>query len=63
MGVLRSIVVLEGRPRGTQIVSDILAGMIHTATVLAVLAESGTAALECPRAKSLRPFLETVDER
>ena len=63
MGVLRSIVVLEGRPRETQIVSDILAGVIYTATVLAVLAESGTAALECQGRKSLRAFLETVDER
>ena len=37
VGVLRLIVVLEGRPHETQIVSDLLAGAIYTATALAVV--------------------------
>ncbi|MGD0107572.1 MAG: hypothetical protein ABSC06_26560, partial [Rhodopila sp.] len=37
VGILRLIVVLEGRPRETQIVSDLLAGAIYTATALAVV--------------------------
>jgi small-conductance mechanosensitive channel/CRP-like cAMP-binding protein len=36
-GILRFIVVLEGRPRETQIVSDLLAGAIYAATALAVV--------------------------
>ena len=37
VGILRLIVVLEGRPRETQIVSDLLAGAIYTATALSVV--------------------------
>ncbi|HVY14664.1 MAG TPA: mechanosensitive ion channel family protein [Rhodopila sp.] len=37
VGILRVIVVLEGRPHETQIVSDLLAGAIYTATALAVI--------------------------
>jgi small-conductance mechanosensitive channel/CRP-like cAMP-binding protein len=37
VGILRLIVVLEGRPRETQIVSDLLAGATYTATGLAVV--------------------------
>lgn len=35
--ILRLIVVLEGRPRETQIVADLLAGAIYTATALSVV--------------------------
>jgi small-conductance mechanosensitive channel/CRP-like cAMP-binding protein len=37
VGFLRVVVVLEGRPRETQIISDLLAGAIYTATGLAVI--------------------------
>jgi len=37
VGILRLIVVLEGRPRETQIVSDLLAGAIYIATALSVV--------------------------
>ena len=37
VGVLRLVVVLENRPRETQIVSDLLAGAIYIATTLAVI--------------------------
>jgi small-conductance mechanosensitive channel/CRP-like cAMP-binding protein len=37
VGILRLIVVLEGRPRETQIVSDLLAGAIYLATGLSVV--------------------------
>jgi small-conductance mechanosensitive channel/CRP-like cAMP-binding protein len=37
VGVLRLVVVLENRPRETQIVSDLLAGAIYVATALAVV--------------------------
>jgi hypothetical protein len=37
VGFLRAVVVLEGRPRETQIISDLLAGAIYTATGLAVV--------------------------
>ena len=37
VGFLRVVVVLEGRPRETQIISDLLAGSIYTATGLAVV--------------------------
>ena len=37
VGVLRLVVVLENRPRETQIVSDLLAGTIYIATALAVI--------------------------
>ena len=37
VGFVRVVVVLEGRPRETQIVSDLLAGAIYTATGLAVV--------------------------
>jgi small-conductance mechanosensitive channel/CRP-like cAMP-binding protein len=37
VGVLRLVVVLENRPRETQIVSDLLAGGIYIATILAVI--------------------------
>ena len=37
VGILRLIVVLEGRPRETQIVADLLAGAIYTATALSVV--------------------------
>jgi small-conductance mechanosensitive channel/CRP-like cAMP-binding protein len=37
VGFLRLVVVLEGRPRETQIISDLLAGAIYTATGLAVV--------------------------
>ena len=36
-GFLRLVVVLEGRPRETQIISDLLAGAIYTAIGLAVV--------------------------
>jgi small-conductance mechanosensitive channel/CRP-like cAMP-binding protein len=36
VGILRLVVVLENRPRETQIVSDLLAGTIYIATALAV---------------------------
>src|SRR6185437_2735722 len=36
-GIVRFAVVLEGRPRQTQIVSDLLAGVIYIATILAVV--------------------------
>jgi small-conductance mechanosensitive channel/CRP-like cAMP-binding protein len=37
VGIVRLIVVLENRPRETRIVSDLLAGAIYIATVLAVV--------------------------
>ena len=37
VGVLRLLVVLEGQPRETQIISDLLAGAIYTTTALAVV--------------------------
>jgi small-conductance mechanosensitive channel/CRP-like cAMP-binding protein len=37
IGILRLIVVLEGKPRETQIVSDLLAGGIYIATALAIV--------------------------
>jgi small-conductance mechanosensitive channel/CRP-like cAMP-binding protein len=37
VGFLRVVVVLEGRPQETQIISDLLAGAIYTATALAVV--------------------------
>jgi small-conductance mechanosensitive channel/CRP-like cAMP-binding protein len=37
VGILRLVVVLENRPRETQIVSDLLAGAIYVATALAVV--------------------------
>jgi small-conductance mechanosensitive channel len=37
VGFLRVVVVLKGRPRETQIISDLLAGAIYTATGLAVV--------------------------
>jgi small-conductance mechanosensitive channel/CRP-like cAMP-binding protein len=37
VGILRLVVVLENRPRETQIVSDLLAGAIYIATALAVI--------------------------
>jgi small-conductance mechanosensitive channel/CRP-like cAMP-binding protein len=37
VGLLRLFVVLKGRPRETQIVSDLLAGAIYTATALSVV--------------------------
>jgi small-conductance mechanosensitive channel/CRP-like cAMP-binding protein len=37
VGILRLIVVLEGRPRETQIVSDLVAGATYTATALSVV--------------------------
>ena len=37
VGILRLVVVLENRPRETQIVSDLLAGVIYVATALAVI--------------------------
>jgi small-conductance mechanosensitive channel len=37
VGVLRLVVVLEGQPRETQIISDLLAGAIYVTTALAVV--------------------------
>ena len=37
VGILRLVVVLENRPRETQIISDLLAGTIYVATALAVI--------------------------
>jgi small-conductance mechanosensitive channel len=37
VGIMRLIVVLEGRPRQTKIVSDLLAGATYTATTLAII--------------------------
>jgi small-conductance mechanosensitive channel len=37
VGIVRLVVVLENRPRETKIVSDLLAGVIYTATTLAVV--------------------------
>lgn len=37
VGIVRLVVVLENRPRETQIVSDLLAGAIYVATALAVI--------------------------
>jgi small-conductance mechanosensitive channel len=37
VGIVRLIVVLEHRPRETQIISDLLAGIIYIATALAVI--------------------------
>jgi small-conductance mechanosensitive channel/CRP-like cAMP-binding protein len=37
VGIVRVVVVLENRPRETQIVSDLLAGAIYIATALAVI--------------------------
>jgi small-conductance mechanosensitive channel/CRP-like cAMP-binding protein len=37
VGIIRVVVVLENRPRETQIVSDLLAGVIYIATGLAVI--------------------------
>ncbi|WP_428491244.1 mechanosensitive ion channel family protein [Rhodopila sp.] len=37
VGLLRLIVVMEGRPRETRFISDLLAGVIYTATGLAVV--------------------------
>ncbi len=37
VGVARLLVVLEHRPRETQIISDLLAGIIYVATVLAIV--------------------------
>ncbi len=37
VGLLRLLVVLEHRPRETQIISDLLAGVIYVATVLAII--------------------------
>jgi len=37
VGIIRLVVVLENRPRETQIVSDLLAGAIYIATALAVI--------------------------
>jgi small-conductance mechanosensitive channel/CRP-like cAMP-binding protein len=37
VGIVRLVVVLENRPRETQIVSDLLAGALYTATALAVI--------------------------
>jgi len=37
VGIVRFVVVLENQPRETKIVSDLLAGAIYTATILAVV--------------------------
>jgi len=49
VGIVRLVVVLENQPRETKIIWDLLAGVIYTATTLAVVAALRAACVVCRR--------------